>query len=132
MKTLFRNFMFMLLGLLFAASSSAGEVTIHKVVMEKTGDAWMFSVTIQHDDKGWKHYADGWRVLDAKGKVIKMRTLFHPHDKNPFTRSLGGVVIPAGAKSVSVEAHDKVHGWSKNKVVIDLSKNKGDKYTIRR
>lgn len=118
--------------LLFALSVNAGDVEIKKVVMQKTGNSWSFEVTLKHADTGWKHYANAWRVLDHKGKVIKTRILGHPHvDEQPFTRGLGGVVIPAGAKSVTVEARDKVHGWSKNKVVIDLNVMKGNKYIIK-
>jgi hypothetical protein len=37
--------------------------------------------------------------------------LLHPHEtEQPFTRSLGGVRVPAGIKAVDVRARDKVHG----------------------
>ncbi len=118
---------------LLSFSVRAGEVEIEKVVIQKTGDSWTFEVTLKHGDTGWKHYANAWRVLNESGKVIKTRVLFHPHvDEQPFTRSMSGVVIPQGDKSVSVEARDKVHGWSKAKVVIDLKRDKGSRYLIRR
>ncbi len=112
---------------------NAGEVEIKKVLMQKKGSGWVFEVTLKHDDTGWKHYANAWRVLDGSGKVIKTRVLAHPHVKEqPFTRGLSGVLIPKGSKLVMVEARDKVHGWGKNRVVIDLTKDKGKKYVIRR
>jgi len=118
--------------LLAGLSARAGDVEIKNVVMQKTGSSWSFEVTLKHGDTGWKHYANAWRVVDQKGKVIKTRILGHPHvDEQPFTRGLSGVNIPAGAKSVTVEARDKVHGWSKDKVVIDLKVNKGKKYLIK-
>jgi len=124
---------FILLSLLISFSVSAGDVEIKKVVMEKSGDVWIFQVTLQHGDSGWKHYANAWRVLDENGKVIKTRVLGHPHvDEQPFTRGLSGVVIPEGSKTVTVEARDKVHGWSKNRVVINLKIDKGKKYIIKR
>ncbi|VAW78551.1 hypothetical protein MNBD_GAMMA12-3409 [hydrothermal vent metagenome] len=112
---------------------SAGEVEIRKVVMQKTGSGWVFEVTLKHDDTGWKHYANAWRVLAEGGKVIKTRVLAHPHvNEQPFTRGLGGVLIPKGSKLVIVEARDTIHGWSKKRVLINLAKDKGEKYFIKR
>ncbi|UWQ22581.1 hypothetical protein [Jannaschia sp. W003] len=78
----------------------------------RTGTEWRFAVTVRHADAGWDHYADAWAVLDADGTEIARRTLLHPHvDEQPFTRSLGGVALPEGTRSVHVRAHDTVHGW---------------------
>lgn len=71
------------------------------------------SVTLSHPDTGWDHYADGWEVLDANGNRIGYRELAHPHvDEQPFTRSLSGVEIPAGATSVFIRVRCNVDGWS--------------------
>ena len=76
-----------------------------------TGD--QFSVTLSHPDTGWDHYADGWEVLDADGNSLGVRELLHPHvTEQPFTRSLSGVAIPAGATIVYVRARCNVDGWS--------------------
>ena len=86
-------------------------------------DTWSVSVTLRHADTGWDHYADAWRVLGADDTELGRRVLYHPHeDEQPFTRSLSGVKIPAGMTSVWVQAHDKVHGWSPNRLKIDLGK----------
>ena len=90
----------------------AGDVEIVKVrASQNAPGVYSFSVTLRHGDTGWKHYADGWEVVGAGGKVLGVRTLYHPHvDEQPFTRSLSGVKIPGGMKEVHIRAHDKVHG----------------------
>ena len=58
---------------------------------------WRFLVTVAHGDTGWQHYADKWDVVAPGGTVLGTRVLLHPHEaEQPFTRSLGGVKIPAG------------------------------------
>jgi len=99
----------------------AGTVEIVDAKVEKQRASWVFHVTLKHADTGWDHYADAWRVVTADGKELGKRTLFHPHvDEQPFTRSLGDVKIPAGTSEVYIEAHDKVHGWSKQRFKIKL------------
>ncbi len=109
----------------------AGEVSIIKAELERYSGQWILRVTLKHDDQGWKHYADAWRIVDKEGRVIATRTLHHPHDtEQPFTRNLSGVNIPAATPIIFIEAHDKVHGWSPDRLRIDLRKNKGARYTI--
>ena len=111
----------MLIGLLLSVSVYAGDVEIVKAVAEKGTTGWRFDVTLRHDDTGWDHYADAWRVLDADGKELGKRVLYHPHEnEQPFTRSLRNVKIPSGASHVLIEAHDKVHGWAKKRYRVDL------------
>jgi len=113
------------------ANVMANQVEIVKVKMESSGNSWTFNVTLLHEDKGWNHYADGWRVVDAKGKELGYRKLWHPHvNEQPFTRSLSNVTIPGTEKIIYIEAHDKVHGWSKQRLKIDLDKPQGDRYLI--
>ena len=103
------------------STAVAGEVEIVDVKAEKQRASWVFHVTLKHADTGWDHYADAWRVVTADGKELGKRTLFHPHvDEQPFTRSLGDVKIPNGTSEVFIEAHDKVHGWSKQKFRVKL------------
>lgn len=88
----------------------------------RSGNGWTFVVTVRHDDQGWEHYGDMWRVRGPDGTVYGVRELFHPHvDEQPFTRSLTGVAIPEGVSRVMVEAHDLVHGWGRP-FSLDLSR----------
>ncbi len=111
----------------------ANEVEVVKVSIEPSAHRWTFHVTLQHQDTGWEHYADGWRIVDEKGNLIGQRNLWHPHEKEqPFTRTLASVLVPKGTHVIFIEAHDKVHGWSKQRVRVDLRKDKGPRYVIRR
>lgn len=102
-------------------AANADEVQIVKVKAENQRSSWVFHVTLKHGDTGWDHYADAWRVVTEDGKELGTRTLYHPHvDEQPFTRSLGDVEIPTDASVVYVEAHDKVHGWSKQRYKVKI------------
>lgn len=80
-----------------------------------------FTVTIKHEDTGWEHYADHWRVLTSAQDELGKRILFHPHvSEQPFTRSLSGVSIPLDIKQVIVEAHDSIHGYGGEKRMVNL------------
>ncbi len=80
-----------------------------------------FSVTVLHNDTGWDHYADWWRIKTPEGDEIARRVLAHPHENEmPFTRSLSGVIIPEDVDIVIVEAHDNVHGYGGTTAEIDL------------
>jgi hypothetical protein len=99
----------------------AGPADVLEVVARPSGGTWSFDVTVRHDDAGWDHYADAWRVVGPDGTVYGTRTLYHPHvGEQPFTRSLSGVAIPADVASVTVEAHDSVHGWGGAGVEVAL------------
>ncbi len=113
---------YLILSLLLASPALADPSVIEKVAASQSGDTWRFDVTIRHPDTGWDHYADGWRVLDMDGNELGMRVLHHPHvDEQPFTRSLGGVVIPAGTTQVQIQARDNVGGWSDDTTIFDLN-----------
>jgi hypothetical protein len=95
----------------FPALALAGPAEVVDARAERNGGAWTFEVTIRHADEGWDHYADGWTVLSPDGAELGHRTLHHPHvDEQPFTRSLGGVVLPEGLTEVLIRPHDSVHG----------------------
>lgn len=112
--------------------AQAGEVEIVRTEFTQRGDAWYVSTTLRHDDTGWNQYADAWRVITEDGKVLGTRVLYHPHeDEQPFTRSLGGVEIPAEIDIVYVEAHCKVHGWSKQRVRVELRQKAGERFRIK-
>lgn len=104
--------------------AEAGDVKILAADFLSNGtNRWTVRVTLRHADTGWDHYADNWRVVDGDGHVLGDRVLYHPHvDEQPFTRSLDGVMVPAGITTVYIEAHDKVHGWTSNRLKVDLTK----------
>ena len=87
------------------------------------GGTWRFRVTVAHADAGWDHYADKWDVVAPDGAVLGTRVLLHPHEaEQPFTRSLGGVKIPAGTGSVVLRAHDSEHGYGGQELTVELAK----------
>ena len=119
--------------MLVAAVARAGDVEIKEVYLHQQGSSWQAQVTLLHADTGWEHYADAWRLVDANGKQLGNRVLYHPHvNEQPFTRSLSGIDIPAGTDVIFVEAHDKQHGWSPQRIKIDLNTSSGERYHIRR
>jgi hypothetical protein len=113
-------------------ATQAGEVAIENARFVPAGDSWQVAVTLRHADSGWDHYADGWRVVDGEGQVLGHRTLYHPHvNEQPFTRS-HRVNIPSDVDQVFVEAHDTVHGWSSQRLAVDLQQSSGPGYEVRR
>lgn len=93
-----------LLSVLAVCSLYAGEADVLEVNVKPVGpDTFQFSVTLRHDDKGWDHYANKWDVVAPDGTVLATRTLHHPHEnEQPFTRSKGGVMIPADISMMSM------------------------------
>lgn len=108
---------------------AAGNADVLDARVRNTGPGvWYFSVTVQHPDRGWEDYADGWDVVLPDGTVIKpspkeefTRTLWHPHvNEQPFTRSQGGIRIPPGTSQVTVRAHDLRDGFGGRELTISL------------
>ncbi|MEM9798044.1 MAG: hypothetical protein AAF919_16240 [Pseudomonadota bacterium] len=111
---------FVLPFVLLASTALADSPVVEAVTATPGGDGWRFDVTVRHPDTGWDHYADGWSVFAMDGTELGHRKLLHPHEtEQPFTRSLGGVDIPAGTAQVIVRAHDSVHGWGAD-FIVDL------------
>ncbi len=110
------------LGLLFfPIVAFAGEADVVKVAVARQGNSYSFAVTVHHADAGWQHYADGWDVVAPDGKIIATRVLYHPHvNEQPFTRSLSGVVIDPEITSVTIRAHDLVHGYGGKEITVKL------------
>ena len=100
----------------------AGEADVVSVKHTKASDGtYRFDVSVRHADDGWEHYADKWQVVGPDGTVLGERVLAHPHDnEQPFTRSQSGIEIPADVGSVTVRAHDKVHGWGGAELSVKL------------
>jgi len=119
------------LSLVFTTTSFAGQVEIVRVELTKYAETWRADVTLKHADSGWKHYADTWRLVDEYGNEIGKRTLYHPHvNEQPFTRSLSDFHIPESKKIIFAEAHDNKHGWSTQRIQIDMNRPVGEKYQI--
>lgn len=107
---------------LLPTGSFAGEADVLgvKITRQENG-TYSFSVTVRHDDEGWDHYADRWEITELKGNTLGTRVLLHPHvGEQPFTRGLSGVEIPEGSSKVLVRAHDLVHGYGGEEVVMEL------------
>ena len=107
-----------------AGSAGAGEADVVAVeAAEEGAGTWRFEVTVAHADAGWDHYADKWEVLAPDGRVLATRVLLHPHvGEQPFTRSLGGVAIPAEIERVILRAHDSVHGLGGAEMTVELAR----------
>jgi hypothetical protein len=101
----------------FAAVADTPQV-VHARVIKLGKTSYEFSVTVQHVDSGWEHYADRWEVIGPGGRVLGTRVLHHPHiGERQFTRNLRGVTIPEGVEHVIIRVHDKVHGYGREKLV---------------
>ncbi len=105
-------------------TARAGEADVVGVEALPEGSGrWRFHVTVAHGDTGWDHYADKWDVVAPDGAVLGTRVLVHPHEtEQPFTRSLGGVQIPAGIDRVTLRAHDSEHGYGGRELRVTLAK----------
>jgi len=113
--------LFTLLLLSLATAANEAEVVDVKAKCHKE---CTFFVTVKHQDQGWNHYADRWEVLTPNGRVIAIRTLFHPHiNEQPFMRSLSHIKIPSGVKNVVVRAHDSVHGYGSKTINVKINSN---------
>jgi hypothetical protein len=113
-----KNALAALITLIYATLAMADSPRVVNVDASKSGGTWRFDVAIKHADEGWDHYADGWGVYLADGTELGYRVLAHPHvNEQPFTRSLSGVKIPQGTKTVIIRPHDKVHGLGDDYVV---------------
>ena len=109
-----------LLLLLLPSMSFADEVRILDVRAE-CPQTCTFTVTLEHADQGWNHYANLWEVVTLDDRLLGARVLYHPHEnEQPFTRSLSGVSIPAGVRQVKIRARDSVHGYAEQQFVVDI------------
>ena len=118
-----RTISFIIVPLLIASTwAMAGEADILGVEVVKTGqDTFSFSVTVEHADSGWDHYANKWEILGPDSDVLGTRTLYHPHvEEQPFTRSLAGISIPSSILEVTVRAQCTVHGYGGKTLAVRL------------
>jgi len=115
----------LLLSLATVGQLHAGEADVVAVEVSRSAPGtYRFDVTVRHADSGWDHYADRWEVVAPDGSVLATRTLAHPHDQEqPFTRSLGGVKIPAAIDRATLRAHDSVHAYGGATIRVDLPRD---------
>ncbi len=107
---------------LFSSVCMASDAKIVKVNIEKTpAQKFNISVTLEHSDEGWEHFANAWRIYSPEGELIGERVLHHPHvDEQPFTRTLLGLSIPAELSEVLVVAVCSKTGESKQSYKVKL------------
>jgi len=90
-------------------------------VRARGGNAFDFDVTVSSPYDTPARYADAFRVTGADGKVFGERILWHDHaGEQPFTRDLYGVRIPAGVRTVQIQARDRKHGYGGRKIEVAL------------
>ena len=102
--------------------SIASDAKIIKASAELTSaQKFNISVTLEHADEGWEHFANAWRVYTMEGELIGERVLHHPHVKEqPFARTLLGLSVPADVKEVVIVAVCSTTGESKNSYPLKL------------
>jgi len=84
--------------------------------------AWRFDVTVSSPYDTPQRYADAWRVVGPDGTEYGIRVLTHDHaSEQPFTRSQGGIVIPADVMAVTIEGRDLANGWGGGTLEIELT-----------
>lgn len=106
--------------LMLSPLAFAGDVRIVDVRVE-CAQSCRFSVTLEHGDEGWNHFANQWDVVTLDGELLGSRVLHHPHvNEQPFTRSLSGVMIPDGVSQVKLRARDSMHGYSEQEFLVDI------------
>lgn len=108
--------------MIWFSSSIAGKADVVDAKVHKEhSNTYNFTVTVLHQDAGWKHYANKWDVIDENETVLGTRILHHPHvNEQPFSRSLYGVEIPLHVKTVTIRAHDSVHKYGGKVIEIKL------------
>ena len=96
----------LLILVLLTQSVIASEPKIVEAKAEMTpAQKYNIAVTIKHEDTGWDHYANVWRVYSPEGELLGERVLHHPHVKEqPFTRSLYGIQIPSEVAEIVIKA----------------------------
>lgn len=101
--------------------ANASDTDVVEVKVTQNDGKYRFDVTLRHADTGWDHYANVWEIVGPDGAVLGTRVLAHPHvDEQPFTRSLGGVVIAGEITEVTIRAGDNVNGLGGKVMTVKL------------
>jgi hypothetical protein len=94
---------------------------INAKAMPNTAGGFDFDVTISSPYDTPQRYADAFRVIGKEQQVYGERKLLHDHqNEQPFTRDLYGVKIPAGVKTVLIQARDQQYGYGGKTVEVAL------------
>ena len=113
------------------ASAKAEPVEVVDVAFKEIGKAWEVRVMLHHEDEGWDHYADGWRISSEAGEILASGALREPNrGQASYMVNLRDVMIPPGAQVLFVEAHENRLGWSTFRVRVDLAKSEGPRYRV--
>ena len=93
--------------LLFSQVVLTSDPEILDVKVELTSaQKYNISVTLKHEDTGWEHFANAWRVYSPEGELLGERVLHHPHVKEqPFTRTLRAIGIPSDLAEIKIVAN---------------------------
>ena len=90
-------------------------------VTPRGGNRFDFDVTVSSPYDTPQRYCDAFKVMDAKGKLLGERVLWHDHQtEQPFTRDLHGVLIPADLKRVTIQGRDQKHGYGGKSIEVAL------------
>lgn len=101
--------------------SDEGCADVIDAKIEGADELFTVSATVRSADTGWDKYADLWQVQTIDGEVLGERVLAHPHEtEQPFTRSLGGVSIPADVADVVIVARDSVAGFCGSAFTVEV------------
>ncbi len=116
-----RSLFFVLL-IITSSMSIASDAKIIKASAELTSaQKFNITVTLEHADEGWDHFANAWRVYSKEGELIGERVLHHPHVKEqPFTRTFLGLSVPSNVKEVVIVAVCSTTGESKKSYTLKL------------
>jgi hypothetical protein len=122
------------------ATVSADADVTNVYAREERDGTWTFHVSVQHPDKGFSDFADGWDLVTSSGAVLKSdpahrftKTLRHPHvEEQPFTRTVKGLRIPKGVEVLTVRAHDSLGGFGGREVLVKLSRRFGQNFSVKR
>lgn len=118
---MFRYFVVFLLSTMAVSIANASDTDVVEVKVTQSDGKFSFDVTLRHADTGWDHYANVWEIVSPDGTVLGTRVLAHPHvDEQPFTRSLGGVVIAGEITEVTIRAGDNVNGLGGKVMTVKL------------
>ena len=114
--------LFFTLIVFFSNLCIASDAKIIKASAELTSaKKFNISVTVEHADEGWDHFANAWRVFSTEGELIGERALHHPHVKEqPFTRTLLGLEVPSDLNEVVIVAVCSKTGESKASYKLKL------------
>ena len=121
--------------------TTVGDADVTAVFAREESDGtWTFHVTVEHNDRDWSDFADGWDVVLPDGTAVRpdpfyayTKQIRHPHvDEQPFTRTQRNIEIPTDVNTVRVRAHDKLGGFGGQEVEVDLNVRFGPNYSVKR